>query len=244
MTIEGYLMLHDDDWGGKSMKYSRVHLDSFVDFGYERIEHKMWLLNVHITNYPHKVPLTLSAHFWIRHLQWRQYRNSIKCAFPRIVGGAQLRIGALNIVNAFHAAGECRRQLKKKCKKCKKCRNCGISCPYLKPQWKMHSDKYKHAWYWFINSLECQKYEKANRLLLSKTKPRVLSVKVLYSYDVPDSGNVHFYSVGVLSSWEVPLRMLSGQEEHALETVMLRIFYVLLVATIWLTRYIISRRAL
>ena len=35
---------------------------------------------------------------------------------------------------------------------CKKCRNCGISWPYLIPQWKIYSDKYKHAWYWLINS--------------------------------------------------------------------------------------------
>ena len=35
---------------------------------------------------------------------------------------------------------------------CKKCQNCGISWPYLKSQWIMHSDKYKHAWYWVISS--------------------------------------------------------------------------------------------
>ena len=39
-----------------------------------------------------------------------------------------------------------------KCNKfCKKHQNCGISWTYLERQWKMHSDKYKHAWYWFIN---------------------------------------------------------------------------------------------
>ena len=54
----------------------------------------------------------------------------------------------------FHTAGECRLQTTgQKCNKiCEKCQNCGISWPYLKPQWKLHSDKYKHAWYWFINS--------------------------------------------------------------------------------------------
>ena len=32
-----------------------------------------------------------------------------------------------------------------------KCWNWRISWAYLKPQWKMHSGKYKHAWYWFIH---------------------------------------------------------------------------------------------
>ena len=60
-------------------------------------------------------------------------------------------------------------------KMCKKCRNWRISwAAYLKPQWKMYSDKYKHAWYWFINSwssrLKFQKCEKTNRLLLSNNQ--------------------------------------------------------------------------
>ena len=55
-------------------------------------------------------------------------------------------------LNAFQAAGECRRHIKKVHKFCKKCQNSGISWPYLEPPREMHSNKYKHAWYWFINS--------------------------------------------------------------------------------------------
>ena len=35
--------------------------------------------------------------------------------------------------------------------KCQKCQNCGISWQDLESPWEMHWNKYKHAWYWFIN---------------------------------------------------------------------------------------------
>ena len=34
----------------------------------------------------------------------------------------------------------------------KKCLHSGIWWLYLESSWKMHSDKNKHVWYWFINS--------------------------------------------------------------------------------------------
>ena len=60
---------------------------------------------------------------------------------------------------------------------CRKFRNCGISWPFLKPQWKMHSDKHKHACYWFSNSWSSRwnfrNVGKANRLLLVTTSVKV-----------------------------------------------------------------------
>ena len=54
----------------------------------------------------------------------------------------------------------------------KKCLNCGISWPYFESLWEMHWNKYKHAWYRFINSwnsrFKFQKCEKANTILISK----------------------------------------------------------------------------
>ena len=35
---------------------------------------------------------------------------------------------------------------------CQKCQNCGISWQYLASSWEIHSNKYKHAWFWFIDS--------------------------------------------------------------------------------------------
>ena len=43
-----------------------------------------------------------------------------------------------------------------------KCQNCRISWPYLESPWKMHSNKYKHAWYWFRNVWNCENVEKQN----------------------------------------------------------------------------------
>ena len=55
-------------------------------------------------------------------------------------------------VNAFQAAGECIRwQVKNLTNVVKYVKIVQFSWPYLEPQWKMHSDKYKHAWYVFIN---------------------------------------------------------------------------------------------
>ena len=99
--------------------------------------------------------------------------------------GEKERGGVSNVslyiwLNAFHAAGECRRQVKYVTKFVKKCRNCEISCPYLKPQRKMYSDKYKQAWYWFINSWNSRwNFRNVSKLKLFcslKPMPSVVSV--------------------------------------------------------------------
>ena len=91
-------------------------------------------------------------------------------------------------VNAFHAAGEGRRQVKDVTTFVKKCRNCGISWPYLKPEWKMHSDKYKHAWYWFINSWNShwnfRKVRKQTDFCSVKPSPRSKVLNITFGFCV------------------------------------------------------------
>ena len=58
----------------------------------------------------------------------------------------------------------------------------GISWPYLESPWEIHSNEYKHVWFWFIPSWNrrwnFEKIENANRLLLRKSNARVLSVNL------------------------------------------------------------------
>ena len=54
-------------------------------------------------------------------------------------------------IDGFHAAGvQTTGQTFKTF--CKIFQKCGISWPYLESPWKMHSNKYQHAKYWFSNS--------------------------------------------------------------------------------------------
>ena len=59
--------------------------------------------------------------------------------------------GGVTIYNEYSLRGR-RVQTTKITEFCKKCQHSGISWPYLKPAWEIHLNKYKHSWYWFINS--------------------------------------------------------------------------------------------
>ena len=58
------------------------------------------------------------------------------------------------------------------------CQNSGIESLYLESPWEMHSNKYKHAWYWFINVVNFENFEKQKRFCMkSETNGRVQSIK-------------------------------------------------------------------
>ena len=65
-------------------------------------------------------------------------------------------------VNNFHAADVSRRQVQKCHKICQKCQDFWTSLLYLESPWEMHSNKYKHAWYWFKNVWNFEHFEKQN----------------------------------------------------------------------------------
>ena len=54
-----------------------------------------------------------------------------------------------NYLNIYNAAGVGRRHVKNVRNIVKKYKHSGIWWLYLVSPWKMHSNKYKHAWYWF-----------------------------------------------------------------------------------------------
>ena len=80
-------------------------------------------------------------------------------------------------LNAFHAAGKCRRQVRNVNKFGKKGQNCGISWPYLEPSWEINLNKYKHACYWFTNLRNsCKNVRKQTQFFSVKPIPCVVSV--------------------------------------------------------------------
>ena len=91
----------------------------------------------------------------------------------------------LTWLNAFCAAGECRRQVKQINKFCKKCQNCWISSSYSESAREMHSNKYQHAWYWFSNSWNnlwnVRILRKQTQFCSVKPMPCVVSVEIAFS---------------------------------------------------------------
>ena len=48
---------------------------------------------------------------------------------------------------------------------CKNYQHFAIWWVYLDSPWEMHSNKYKHAWYWFRNLLDLKNFEKQNNFV-------------------------------------------------------------------------------
>ena len=111
------------------------------------------------------------------------------------------------LIDAFQAAGECRRQFKHLTNLVKKCQNCRISWPYLEPPWEIHWNKYKHAFYLFTNSLNnpFQKCEKSNTILLSKINARVVSVKMktVLRMNIAETSSCFMFHGPVYCTWHI-----------------------------------------
>ena len=59
-------------------------------------------------------------------------------------------------------------------------RKSGIWWLYLKSTWKMHSDKYKHAWYWLKYPVNIWEFKEDKKKLHGQIYSRILSIKWIY----------------------------------------------------------------
>ena len=92
--------------------------------------------------------------YWDESIESYVFEKSVHCSIQgRNVFWQKILIGLfIRLINVFHAAGECTDDRSNMSQNLKKCQNVEISWAYLKSPWEMHSNKYTHAWYWFINS--------------------------------------------------------------------------------------------